>query len=107
MRDIRFRVWEKPQEGFNGKMWSDNDPKFWAECLMNTKDEYELMEYTGLKDKNGVLVYEGDIVSFRKIRRLVGFRNGKFGVFLGNDLSDFDDRYEIIGNVWENPDLTK
>lgn len=126
MREIKFRVWEKPgvllqgkEEGskvFEGRMWNDNDPKFWASCLMNTKDEYVLMQYTGLKDKNGKEIYEGDILAlFQGTQKSeVFYKNGAFWVIAQISggypesehlLCNLLDTSEIIGNIYENPEL--
>jgi uncharacterized phage protein (TIGR01671 family) len=73
------------------------------------RDECHVMQYTGLKDKNGKEVYEGDILANTSHKNMVveytddGYSVGGFA--LGFYLRQSKDGAEIIGNIFQNPEL--
>ena len=89
----------------------------WHEKFLG--DEVILMQSTGLKDKNGVEIFEGDIVLENGIQRAVSFGEQEYEEDFGNlayyvgfnvytkwGYSSIDPvEYEILGNIYENPEL--
>lgn len=128
-REIRFRAWYKPGlemyrvldmhfQSISGDLYgvlNEGSP-----YSVNARD-VEMMQFTGLHDKNGKEIYEGDIVNnvTYKFNGVVFFDNGSFWVreYLSHvDEGLYDDReketrwsinlnWEVIGNIYENADL--
>lgn len=117
----KFRCWYTP---FGGSVKQFNKMKHGSAGSLLTHaemspDDYKIMQSTGLKDKNGVEIFEGDIVkragsSKPKDELLeIGFANGSFySTFIPDwcrtslfDYVDFGKQVEVIGNVWEDGDL--
>lgn len=117
----KFRAWDKETKTMNGM----------AEIYRNRNQEIELrprdeniilMQSTGLYDKNGKEIFEGDIIAIEvddtetPINARV-FQNSKIGVLMFHVFEDNEDvpmvellednsvAFEIIGNVYENPEL--
>ena len=123
MREIKFRVWDKESkyfcvnpEDYNMDYFMYMDGELYWDGYPVDKGRYEIMQFTGLKDKNGKEIYEGDILKiphYTKYRLsyvndlsyqgLFLIRHNQGGEFW-NDISN-KNQVEVIGNIYENPDL--
>jgi len=129
-REIKFRAWWQPKvlEYHCGElvnpprmlyMGDDRGTKTGLDCCVyaNQGQNVILMQYTGLKDKNGKEIYEGDITNNGEVfwndelgNEQFGFMlkdiyKNKYGIRELHYLDAFTNPLEVIGNVWENPDL--
>lgn len=119
MREIKFEAWDK----IGKVMLTWEDVKQWTLSDFERED-FILRQYTGLKDKNGREIYEGDIVQSEGSYPLEVFWKGIGWCFRWNDngnleeelISDddgdvsFDENLtfgylETIGNIYENPEI--
>lgn len=126
MREIKFRAWDKTENKMarSVKEMRFNHKGLYAVTLNHMGFEFKrrindviLEQYTGLKDKNGKEIYEGDVVSdmWNNLYTPV-FQNGIYMAYnpkhlgLKNDPSTqfniiWKDGCEIIGNIHDNPEL--
>jgi YopX protein. len=121
-REIKYQAWYKKENRMIYpviQLHLDNMPFIgWYETVQDAVegklttaflDEVELREYIGRKDKNGKEIYEGDIDGSDE-PMFVAYEDGSFGLKYSEKSDYFNsciswDRCEIIGNIYENPDL--
>ena len=132
MREIKFRAWDKSNQcmvypGEENTVFTFTNGILCVECLETVwkegggetyeKDEFfqvdcEIMQFTGLKDKNGKEIYEGDFVQGGGCLKPHDVRWNDAGRWsFGESLLDFTQStmllLEVIGNIYENPELRK
>jgi len=118
-REIKFRAFDDGVMLYSHNN-TINNSNIQNEWFFNSiREDAIVMQYTGLKDKNGKEIYEGDICTmFTDAPTEVVFKDGAFGYddqswyFISFDQNQWfawkegaSDNIEIIGNIYENPEL--
>jgi uncharacterized phage protein (TIGR01671 family) len=127
-REIKFRAWNKEK---NIMVYNNEDDTYgyWDGCrnsnvgmvneILNSKyyEEYEFMQFTGLHDKNGKEIYEGDIVQGLfadqeelEIKGRVIYSDGQASyIVIASNNDEWElgylDNLEVIGNIYEDSEL--
>lgn len=110
MRDIEFRAWDLRKNLWIDNFIIDQDGTIWDRDTDENLTLYaKLLQFTGLKDKNGKKVFEGDILgvaskhSIRPDTKVVTWEKEGFWNIAGNGIQ----YAEVVGNIYENPELIK
>ena len=123
MRVIKFRAWDK----VDGKIVPTEEVNNWRIGGSVQSQLFEVMQYTGLKDKNGTEIYDGDYIRystrtingsiFTHVCRVFQHESGTWRIEgYHEDNHSYETKgtvyaahliCEVIGNIYENPELLK
>lgn len=128
-REIKFRAWDKKRNIMIGSDYPDNwanDREEWYAdnnlmCLEGIEyavqdENLEVMQFTGLKDKNNKKIYEGDILKSKGKIYFAAYKMASFELRKESDpvncasgRRNYCDwlLMEVIGNIYESPELLK
>ena len=108
-RPIKFRAWDGEKMVWPASFNFNDQTAYWKENSMYAQSK-TVMQFTGLVDKHGVEIYEGDIIRVHDV--LAGEQRIKevkwyseFTYSGWNIAKSYEPECEVIGNVHENPEL--
>lgn len=117
MREVKFRAWDNSKKKMSYNLAQMGLDGFFSlnEEISILQRTHKLMQYIGLKDKNGKDIFEGDVIkcydkdsyiilTVTWHSKLTGF--SPFICSREPDWDDFDE-FEVIGNIHEHPELIK
>lgn len=119
MRDIKFRCWDTVNKEMLDIQELNYEDSYNGQPMIRTTmyndyfdtEDMILMQYTGLKDKNGKEIYEGDIVKIKDELCIVEYNYNSFGLKVIDKTKPYNwvefivCKCEVIGNIYENKNL--
>lgn len=117
MRELKFRVWSEEDREYRTDIKVSDlvvDIDGVPSTIHNAEgDRFDIEQYTGLKDKNGKEIYEGDIVDYNDDGECIGIvKYDAPEFYLDADATNWARMFlkgaphqKVIGNVHENPEL--
>ena len=118
MKDLKFRIGREGEVVYGKFNQSDNNIEYTPNHFIMLDTVWTLMQATGLKDNNNKDIYEGDILKRKTSTPYVVEYNEDYAIFMAQQHYKREKKFwiylhalatncEIIGNIYETPELLK